>query len=55
MSSSEMSLNDLAELLNQIEMEFKVTRDDLIHPKPDKIQLIYYKMLLEFGFKEHVT
>ena len=49
-----MPLSEMAELLDQIIEDFKVTKEDLMHPKAEKIELIYYKLLLEFGFAEKV-
>ena len=48
---------DVAEtvsFLNVIIEDFEVNRDDLIHPKSEKVGLIYFKMLLEFGFDSKV-
>ena len=45
---------EMAEILDEIIIELKIVREDLTQPKPDKIELIYYKLLLEFGFEEKV-
>ncbi len=52
MSVIQMSMSDLLANLQDILHEEKVTKDDLVHPTPQRVQTLYFKFLLEFGFTD---
>ncbi len=47
-----MSMSDLLTNLQDILREENVTKEDLVRPTPQRVQTLYFKLLLEFGFSD---
>jgi hypothetical protein len=46
------AMAELVSSLQEVLPDADIRKEDITHPTPSRIQTIYFKMLIEFGFSE---